>query len=232
MTFIELRSRPIEIGWFARCQKKDAYVTVTFANELPVSTKRFEIGSEPTPIGLPWPLDGRLISRTTELQLAFDAPDGAPIELLVHRMLDRREFIALARGNGVEIGPGANPKILPSASVSVQYLEEMSIEKWKELYNRTGKYGSIVADWSNYGVGTADNIPARKASLDFIFSNHVFEHLSNPLGHLIRWRELLTPGGVILASCARNEFHKRYVRHAINLDGDRAGTTVGYLAAY
>jgi SAM-dependent methyltransferase len=36
------------------------------------------------------------------------------------------------------------------------------------------------------------------ASLDFIFSNHVFEHLANPLQVMINWLGRLKPGGVIL----------------------------------
>jgi predicted SAM-dependent methyltransferase len=34
-------------------------------------------------------------------------------------------------------------------------------------------------------------------SLDFVFSNHVFEHLPNPLGALDNWFGKLKPGGVV-----------------------------------
>jgi ubiquinone/menaquinone biosynthesis C-methylase UbiE len=53
--------------------------------------------------------------------------------------------------------------------------------------------------WDRYVVGTADNIPAEEASLDFIFSSHVVEHLANPLGHLAYWAKLLKPGGLVVA---------------------------------
>jgi len=34
--------------------------------------------------------------------------------------------------------------------------------------------------------------------LDFIFASHVFEHLANPIGHLIRWNAKLAPGGKVI----------------------------------
>lgn len=34
---------------------------------------------------------------------------------------------------------------------------------------------------------------------DFIVSQHVIEHLVNPIKALLRWKELLRPGGVVLA---------------------------------
>jgi len=113
----------------------------------------------------------------------------------------RAKFFPLIQGNGVEIGPGLNPHILPSDKIDVRYVESASAEEWVRNYKKTDK-PSIVEQknlWSKYIVADAQflaTIP--DGSLDFIYSNHVFEHLMNPLGVLENWRRKLSPSGLIV----------------------------------
>lgn len=192
------RSRPKSFGWFAKSEGPEATVTAEIVDGETVRASAVTpVGSDPVPVRIEWPVDGKPLSRSTGFRLSGSSK--APVAILVHRMLDRNGLYSLAKGDGVEIGPGPNPQILPAPGVSVRYVEEMAASKWEELYDKKGKYGAAKGDWSSYIIGTADNIPAEPGSLDFIFSSHVFEHLASPLGHLKRWRELLRPGGVILA---------------------------------
>jgi hypothetical protein len=119
--------------------------------------------------------------------VAADGEASGSLFLAIHRALSRRDFVASAKGAGVEIGPGAQPQILPADDVQARYLEQMHPEKWNALYNGGGKYPVRPELWDNYIVGDASNLPCDDGSLDFIFSSHVFEHLSNPIGHLRHW---------------------------------------------
>ena len=110
--------------------------------------------------------------------------------------ISRKDFLSLAQGKGVEIGPGPSPQIINNTHTSVKYIEEKSADEWKELYadfNDNSKQ-----NWSSYQIGTASNIGESDSSLDFIFASHVFEHLHNPIGHLKYWSRKLCPGGLVL----------------------------------
>lgn len=196
-----LRSRPDTCGWFAVLPVDGPDLEVGFETKdgERLSTTRLAAGSAGMiSVRLPWPQ--RDIPELDLVVRAVPTATGgsAPLFLAVHRALDRRSFLGLAKGAGVEIGPGANPQILPSEGVEIRYLEQMHPEKWNALYNQNGKYATRPELWDNYIVGDAANLPCEDESLDFIFSSHVFEHLSNPLGHLKRWRRKLKPGGRVL----------------------------------
>jgi SAM-dependent methyltransferase len=134
-----------------------------------------------------------------DLLIEAGADNKDAVFLGVHQMLDRSELFARLKGDGVEIGPGPKPQALPRWNRRVRYVEQATPEMWQSLY---GKETPTPVDknlWKRYVVGTADHIPAKEASLDFIFSSHVVEHLANPLGHLAYWASLLKPGGAVVA---------------------------------
>ncbi|MBD1544883.1 class I SAM-dependent methyltransferase [Roseibium aggregatum] len=199
-----LKSFPCEIGWYIGLKGKGASepakIRVSLENGAEtIGVRKVAFGEVPVPVRLPWPVDGRLISKETVLKVSFEVPSGCSADLFVHKALSRSSILSFATGTGIEIGPGPKPQVFQSETTSVRYLEEMPQDKWKELYDRSGKFNTETADFADYIIGTADSIPADPQSLDFIFSSHVFEHLANPLGHLARWQALLKPGGVILA---------------------------------
>jgi SAM-dependent methyltransferase len=200
-----LRDLPQTLGWFVRLKPLDAGVSKTIetvgstsltSSGLQYASRSFTFNTELTPVPMPW---NDHLRAHSELTFSSEVPAGYVVELAVHRVIERKWLFDLAKGVGVEVGPGPKPQVLQGDGVDVRYVEEMPVEKWKELYDTTGKFGTDAADFSKYIIGTADSIPAEPGSLNFIFSSHVFEHLANPLGHLIRWRDLLAPGGVILA---------------------------------
>lgn len=113
----------------------------------------------------------------------------------------RSKLLPLIKGHGIEIGPGLNPHILPSEDVDVRYVESASAEEWVRNYKKTDK--PSVAEqrnlWSQYVVADAQKLSTMPdGSLDFIYSNHVFEHFMNPLGVLENWRRKLKPTGMVL----------------------------------
>lgn len=197
-----LRSWPDTCGWFVQAPENGPDLEVLFLRRGSTQV----VGEFRVPAGapglvavrLPWPpveLGGLdLVLRA----VASDGAATAPLFLAVHRALSRRDFVESAKGAGVEIGPGAQPQIMSAPDVQARYLEQMHPEKWNALYNTSGKYPVRPELWANYIVGDASNVPCDDESLDFIFSSHVFEHLSNPIGHLERWSRKLKPGGRVL----------------------------------
>ncbi|MDX2235644.1 MAG: methyltransferase domain-containing protein [Hyphomonadaceae bacterium] len=153
-----------------------------------------------TPVLLPWRLDAPTMQSQPLDLLIHVTPKGAgSVFLGVHKALDRSQVIALCKGRGVEIGPGANPQIKPAADVDVSYIEQMPPEEWRRLYDAKGKIGVDESLWDRYRVGDAHELPVDDESLDFIFTSHVFEHLANPLKHLELWGRKLRKGGRIVA---------------------------------
>jgi len=113
-------------------------------------------------------------------------------ELTVSRVVEHTRSIQKLCGNGVEIGPGHNPRV---NTEGVKYLEKYDPKDWV-VANKITESKSL--DFSNYLIGEAHQIPVPDNSLDFVFSSHVFEHLYNPLGHLDHWFKKLKPGGQVL----------------------------------
>jgi SAM-dependent methyltransferase len=112
----------------------------------------------------------------------------------------RRHVLPLMKGRGVEVGPGLNPHILPARDIDVRYVEALSSEEWIRLYKKTDKPPRAVTDnlWAHYVVGSAHALETcEDGTLDFIYSNHVFEHLPNPLGVVTNWLRKLKPSGII-----------------------------------
>jgi SAM-dependent methyltransferase len=106
----------------------------------------------------------------------------------------------LLKGVGAEVGPGLNPHIRPQADVDVTYVEVASADDWVTLYRKRDKPPpELAADlWQRYVVSRAETLEAiADETLDFVFSNHVFEHLMNPLGVLENWSRKLKATGIV-----------------------------------
>ena len=144
---------------------------------------------------IPWP---KAVMGRVDLLAESIGNSSEGLFVAGHKALSRQWMIDMAVGNGIEIGPGPQPQILPQDGRRVSYLEQMPPEEWNRLYNRSGKYPVRPDLWSNYFVGNASELPVPDGSLDFIFGSHVFEHLANPLGHLKRWHTKLASGGKII----------------------------------
>lgn len=150
-------------------------------------------------------------SAALDLVIQVPLQKGAKLFLGVHRLLDRQQLYSRCKGIGVEVGPGPKPQILPGSDIQVKYIEQATPDQWQKLYGRDTKVPVDPSLWDLYVVGNADSIPASPASLDFVFSSHVLEHLANPLGHLAYWATLLKPGGIVAAVIPDRDGCKDYV---------------------
>ncbi|WP_325918186.1 methyltransferase domain-containing protein [Pseudomonas frederiksbergensis] len=193
-------TRAETIGWYARTDRGEASLDVQLmVGDLIISTTTIPINHDPKTVSIPWPLSHIAINPATSLVMRFNLLKGQNADLMINRCLNRSDLTSIAKGNGIEVGPGPKPQIINREGVHVKYVEEMSSGEWKHLYDKGGQYESDSADWSNHIVGKAAALPCEDESLDFIFSSHVFEHLANPIGHLAHWASKLKVGGVILS---------------------------------
>jgi SAM-dependent methyltransferase len=187
-----LRSFPTEVSWYS--SDGDLRVLIESGGGTPVCLAAAKAG----PIVLDWPTQA--LSGPFDLLLR---QQGDPVTLQVGRTLDpRAKMRPLLRGRGLELGPGLVPRIRPSECVDIEYVEERTPKEWDEIYGR----GRVSMDeltqdvLDRYRVGSALTLEEwAPKSLDFIFSNHVFEHLMNPLQVLRNWLGRLKVGGHIFA---------------------------------
>jgi SAM-dependent methyltransferase len=206
------KTRDRDLGWYASAQNGAVVKVRLVSGEKKLWEAAVQLAESPRPLHLHWPVG---IGLADQFDLVLDFSDSA--QLLVHRRLNRSFLYDLAKGRGLEIGPGPRPQIVNSERTSVLYLEELTQEEWAATDGKN-KYGANQADWSQYVIGPASSIPVDDASLDFIFSSHVFEHLANPLGHLVHWRSKLKAGGVVLAVVPDMLSCKDYMARASTLD--------------
>lgn len=201
MRWYPLCTRPETVGWFVRSLDGAGQLVTRLVDDGTILSESVQaLSAEPHPVRLPWPAGLRAPPSRATLEIMTTA-GKAGVDLLINRVMDRGPLLGLAKGNGIEIGPGPKPQILPSSEIVVRYLEEMPQEKWASNYDNTGKRGTEGADWAGYVIGKAHEIPVDDGTLDFVFMSHVFEHLANPLGHLERWSRKLRRGGAVLVVC-------------------------------
>ena len=153
----------------------------------------------PTPIVFRWPPE---IAALTHYDLIIEAIGNESLQLLVGLAIDMRSYVLpYAVGVGVEVGPGLRPHVLPSERTDVSYVEQQHPRDWLTMYNHQGDKPVMPPEniLARYRVGSAVELDTIElGSLDFIFSNHVFEHLSNPVQVMCNWLARLKPGGAIL----------------------------------
>lgn len=192
--FLPFSRLPSTIGWLAVGEEGSGRLRVSYERpDARPAVLELRLGNYPAEVFFPLP-------KTSDAE-----PDGAALRLSVERtecyllvseVMERSALIARCRGRGVELGPGHQPQIRPSASVDVRYVEQKSAESWIGTYDTKGAMQTDAALWDRYIIGTASDIPEVDGSLDFIFSSHVLEHLINPLHCLEHWSRKLRDGGV------------------------------------
>ncbi len=184
-----LRTRPRFPGWVAMpFPKATMDVWLESAGD-PVRLGRVVMSGEP--IELNWP-----VLTPVEFDIRLVA-NGAPVEVIVGPVFNpRARLLHLLRGRGVEVGPGVNPAVLPSADCDVSYIERTHPVDWPRIYGA----GEAVAPahLDRYLIGEGHDLTQfADSSLDFVFSSHVLEHMVNPVGVLRNWWRKLAPGGLL-----------------------------------
>jgi predicted SAM-dependent methyltransferase len=192
--FLPFSRLPSTVGWLAVGEEDRSRLRVSYERpDAAPAVLDLRLGNFPAEVFLPLP-------RTSDAE-----PDGAALSLfaekgesylLVNEVMDRSALVARCRGRGVELGPGHQPQVRPSASVNVRYVEQKSADSWIGTYDSKGVMQTDAALWERYIIGTASDIPEPDGTLDFIFSSHVLEHLINPLHCLEHWSRKLRDGGI------------------------------------
>lgn len=189
--FHPLQKRPATINWYLLAGK----VEVAFERQDGSiwSSRTIESKGGFEPIFMPWALADS--NPQGEYDLTIHAREPATIMCGV---APERDLVgARCIGSGIEVGPGSNPRIKNNDMTQVRYLEDIATaEEWKARYGRETVFDDGA--FKNYIAGKAHEMPVDADSLDFIYSCHVFEHLANPLGHLVRWAVKLKPGGQVV----------------------------------
>ena len=214
-----LNDFPVSIGWKCSLHKKGNTCSLKivavndeehFVSTLFDSTVA-DIGRW-SEVLLDWP---PLIGRLKEYSLIIECCrsqnsrwrkyifDEGTAVIGVSTVFSSRKFVPqLIRGFGVEVGPGARPHIHPSNEVDVRYVESRTAQEWVKLYRKAdiNELSPESLPWERYIVSDAAVLQGfDNGTLDFIFSNHVFEHLMNPLGVLENWSKKLKPCGLVYA---------------------------------
>jgi len=126
---------------------------------------------------------------------------GGAAALGISPAFDARSLVSeLLKGAGAEVGPGLNPHVHPGPDVDVTYVEVATADDWVTLYRKRDKPPPELTGnlWKRYLVSRAETLEAiADGTLDFVFSNHVFEHLMNPLGVLENWSRKLKSRGIV-----------------------------------
>lgn len=203
--FYVLRTLPKTIGWQIVVDGGGSGIFKFYSVSTSDETRRhllFEAklrsGDEPRNVELGWPM---WVGETAGYHLEVDYHGDGDLIVLVGCLVNSRlHLIPQLHGVGVEVGPGLNPHVLPSSNVDVKYVETVPADQWVALYKKQDKPSNVALHdlWGSYIVGNAHILESvEDESLDFIFSNHVFEHLVNPLGVLENWARKLKRGGII-----------------------------------
>lgn len=101
-------------------------------------------------------------------------------------------------GEGIELGPGHHPFVLPLGGASVRYVDRWEPSQNKELFPELGGTAvfpepDVVA---NLDTDRLRMIPS--GSQDFVIASHVLEHLAEPLGQIEDIYRVLRDGGATL----------------------------------
>ena len=175
-------------------------------------------------------LDMEALARLSNgYDLQFQAIGGDVIIAVGPLVSERDRLLKTLVGKGVELGPGLNPAVLPSATVEVSYIEQTDPAEWAVLYNAEGADAGIPTHLrALYKIDSATS-PAHLPlqSLDFVFSNHVCEHFPNFGQVLLNWSGLLKPGGTfcgVVPDC-RYSFDYRQVPSSLEqiVEWERSG---------
>ncbi len=194
------RDRPESVGWKARASGETAKLRVGLANGDDIAWgPTLGLRNGGADVLIPWAEALRDGKRRRDLVVFVPPSSAGAVFLGAHKLLSREALIAQCVGEGVELGPGPKPQVLPSDTVSVRYVEQLPPDQWETMYGAHYKSVFNPALAPHYIVGEAHDIPVADESLDFIFLSHVFEHLANPLRHLELWANKLKPGGRAVA---------------------------------
>ena len=168
------------------------------------------IAQEALPAGKDYTINLRLTLRgnkvkTIRTSIGF-AIDGEKTRGLVSTSNEALEYsqyrgevmsLQYIAGTGVEIGALHAPLSVDKKRAKVLYVDRMSQEDLYRQYPEFKKYDIVTPDIIDNGdeLRTIADL-----FYDFCISNHVLEHLEDPLKGLRNWLRILKPGGILYLS--------------------------------
>jgi len=132
--------------------------------------------------------------------------------ILTSQIYDKRILLSHCKGTGLEFGPGLKPHVLPSSDVKVRYIEQTRPREWQNTYNKKSDTSIPIESEELYIFGDISIISSIiDYKVDFIYSNHVIEHLLNPISVIKDSLKLLHSGKPFLGALpsAPNTFDLR-----------------------
>ena len=103
---------------------------------------------------------------------------------------------AVLRGRGLEIGALHNPLRIRGRRAHVEYGDRLPRDAAAELYELPVQ--SLVEPTHLLSADDLGSIPSEQ--FDFLVSNHLLEHLADPLAAMEEWLRVLRPGGLLFLS--------------------------------
>ena len=139
----------------------------------------------------------------TGISFAIDAEKTRGVASTSTELLDYSQYLGevlalkYIAGTGIEIGALHAPMSVDNNKAKVLYVDRLSQKDLYEQYPEFKKYDIVDADIVDNGdeLGTiSDGI------YDFCISNHVLEHLEDPVKALNNWLRILKPKGILYLS--------------------------------
>ena len=104
--------------------------------------------------------------------------------------------VGALRGRGLEIGALHSPLRIPGGRARVEYGDRLPRRAAAELYGLDER--TLVDPAHILSADDLGTIPSE--SFDFLVSNHLLEHIPDPIAAVEEWLRVLRPGGVLYLS--------------------------------
>ncbi len=139
----------------------------------------------------------------TSINFAIDAEKTRGMSFTSNEALEYSQYVGellsirYISGTGIEIGALHAPLSVDKKKAKVLYVDRMSQKDLYQQYPEFKKYDIVAADIIDNG-DELSTIPDN--TYDFCISNHVLEHLEDPLKALCNWMRILKPEGILYLS--------------------------------
>ncbi|GEM_PF-1594044 len=139
----------------------------------------------------------------TSISFAISAENTREVQLTSNEILDYSQYVGellslkYIAGTGIEIGALHAPLSVDRKKANVLYVDRLAQQDLYAQYPEFKKYDIVAADIIDNGDELA-TIPDN--AYDFCISNHVLEHLEDPIKALSNWMRILKTKGLLFLS--------------------------------
>ena len=139
----------------------------------------------------------------TSISFAISEEKTKGLQSTSNEILDYSQYVGellslkYIAGTGIEIGALHAPLSVDSKKANVLYVDRLAQQDLYAQYPEFKKYDIVAADIIDNGdelTTISDN------AYDFCISNHVLEHLEDPIKALSNWMRILKPRGLLFLS--------------------------------